>query len=288
MAAAAPYKTDRHGASFAVLNKIVVDDKFNVRKNATPDADFVESVKSNGVLNPVHVRYKGRDRTTLHLIDGERRFNAAKMAGQGSVPVINHGPIDDKESLVISLTANENQKRLTRKEQFSGFQRLKEAGLTEVQISKVMAVDKRTVIEALRVEAKGSRKLKAAASKPVKDGGVPVRAAARAAATLPKKTQNKIIPKMAGKNKTEATKVVRDAEKKIGVKRSGTKPATQAPRTNYKIAADTAERCEAIEKHLRKKLRHNQQHRVHNAQLIIIQCIKGEMTVEQLFGWEGV
>jgi len=206
---------------------------------------------------------------------------------------VNHGFIDDVEALIISLTTNENQKRLSIKERFEGYRRLKAAGLPNAKIAEVMAVDRRTVDEALRIQSKGSKALKKAAVKSTKEGGVATRVASRAA-SLPKIEQKKILPKVKGKPQKEAMLEVRKVEKRIGIKKPG--PDAKAPLTSvpklgvsgYKVAEDVAERCEKIEKILKKKLRYSREHRVLNGQMMVIEVIKGKMDVTDLFEWDGI
>jgi ParB/RepB/Spo0J family partition protein len=286
-------KANKDGVLFATLDSIDIEKGFNVRRNTTPEPELVASVKANGVIHPVHVRWKDRKKTRLFLIDGERRFYAAEKAGLGSIPIVQHGFIGDKDAFVISLTANENQKRLTRKEQLDGFRRLKAQGLSVKQIAGVMAVDTRTVDEAVRVEAKGSKELKAASKKGSKKGGVAPRAAARAS-HLPKEEQKKLVKKMAGKPMEEQLEIVRQAEKRKGITRPGRKkvepkgPKPQKPPKGYRLAEDFVARCESLEKELFKKLRHAPSHRVHTGQLMIIKCLKGECELADVFGWKNV
>jgi len=285
--------TNKEGVQHAAIQDIEVEKGFNVRKNAKPDEELISSVKANGVIHPVHVRWKDRKKTALYLIDGERRINAAMEAGLGAVPIVQHGFIGDKEAMIISLTANDNQKKLTRKEQLEGFRRLKRQGLTANQISEVMAVDKRTVAEALRVQEKGSKGMKKAAQKSVREGGVNPRVAARAA-NLPKKTQDKLVNKVKGKPLTQGLAEVRKAERKEGVKRPGRKattatPATKtSPQAKYQIAEDAAARCKEMEDVIRRKLRLVPTHKVLTAQLWIIEVIKGKMNPQDVFSWNHV
>lgn len=294
--AKAKVKANKDGVLFAALNGIEIEDGFNVRRNTTPEPELIASVKANGVIHPVHVRWKDRKKTRLFLIDGERRFYAAQKAGLGSIPIVQHGFIGDKEAFIISLTSNENQKRLTRKEQLDGFRRLKAQGLSAKQIADVMAADARTVDEAMRVDVKGSKELKQASKKGSKKGGVAPRAAARAS-HLPKEEQKKLVRKMSGKPMEDQLEEVRKAEKRLGITRPGRKKAEpkaaakpKGPKLpkGYRLAEDFVARCESLEKELFKKLRHAPAHRVHTGQMMIIKCLKGECELADVFGWKNV
>lgn len=277
--------------NFYKLDEIEIDPSFNVRKDATPEKELVESVRQNGVVNPIHVRAKNKKEEEVVLVDGHRRFNAAKEAGQQTIPAINHGFINDKVAYLLALTANKDQKKLTHKEQFVGIGRLHKLGATPEEISISMALDVRTVNEAIRVREKAIPGLRKAVKKGLKDGGVNPRVAARAA-TLPRAQQEKLLPKIEGKTKEEAMVEVRKVEAKIGAdeSRPGPKPKARvfAPKGPYKLAEDALERCQSMEKAIRAKLRHAPDHVVLNGQLMVLQCLKGEVHPADLFGWEYV
>ena len=274
---------------YAALKDMEVEKGFNVRRNAKPEPELVQSIQENGVILPIHVRWKNKKQDKFYIIDGHRRYAAALEAGLGSVPIVQHGFIGSKEALIISLTVGDHQKKLSKKEQYEGFRRLKAEGVAVDQIAKVMAVNKRTVEESLRVQATGSKELKAAAQKSVSKGGVHTRVAARAAA-LPPKEQKKVLPKVAGKTEGEAMAELRKVEKKIGIKKPGPTPKAVPPpaQTKYKLADDAAARAEALEKIFRKKLRHAPSHKVLTGQLMVIEILKGKMNVTDLYDWDKV
>lgn len=217
-------KANKEGILFAPIGDIEIEEGFNIRRNAEPEQPLIDSVKASGVIHPIHVRYKGKMKSKLYLIDGERRLRAAKLAKLGSIPIVNHGLIDDREAFIISLTANDNQKKLTRSEQFAGFRRLKEEGLDADSIARVMAVDKRTVAEALVVLEKAAKAVKVAAQKGLREGGISPRVAARAS-HLPKKVQEKVAKTLVGASQKEGLEKVRAVEKKLGIVRPGVKAA---------------------------------------------------------------
>ena len=274
---------------YAALKDIEVERGFNVRGNTKPEPELVQSIKENGVIRPIHVRWKSRKQDKFFVIDGHRRYNAAVAAELGSVPIVQHGFIGAKEALIISLTSNDHQKKLSKKEQFEGFRRLKSEGVEIDKIAQVMAVNKRTVEEALRIQEKGSKELKDAATKSVTDGGVHSRVAARAAA-LPPKEQKKVLPKVVGKKEDEAMEELRKVEKKIGIKKPGPTPREVPPtvQTKYKLADDAPVRAEALEKIIRKKLRHAPSHKVLTGQLMVLEVLKGKMNVTDLYDWDSV
>jgi ParB family chromosome partitioning protein len=277
------------GLNFYPLDEIEVDPDFNVRKNADPEEALVESIRQNGVINPIHVRARNKKGDGVVLIDGHRRLNAAREAEQKTIPAVYHGFINDKTAYLLALTTNKDQKKLTQREQYEGISRLSKLGATPEEISISMAIDVRTVSEAIRVQEKAIPGLKKAAKKGVREGGVNPRVAARAA-TLPKAAQIELLPKIEGKSKEEAVVEVRKMEEKLGVSDSRTGPKPKArvfsPKGPYRLAEDAVSRAQSMEKAIRAKLRHAPDHVVLNAQLMIIQCMKGEVHPADLFGWE--
>jgi len=79
----------KEGITYAPIDKIEVKEGFNVRKDTEPENELVGSVQEVGVLRPIDVRWKNNRRTGLWLIDGERRFRAAKAAGMHTIAVTN-------------------------------------------------------------------------------------------------------------------------------------------------------------------------------------------------------
>lgn len=65
---------------------------------------IVNSIKKNDFYTPLHVREK--DDGTLEIIGGEHRTKAAIEMGIKSIPVINHGKVDDKKAKQLLLVDN--------------------------------------------------------------------------------------------------------------------------------------------------------------------------------------
>lgn len=280
-------KTDKDGKMFVNIEAIEIEPGFNPRSRAKADQELVDSVKATGVAVPLLVRWKNKKKDAFHLIDGERRLDAAKQADLGAVPIVNHGFIDDTEALILALKTGENRKKRSKKDDIAAFKRLKRAGLTVERIAEVMAIDKRTVSEAIRVEEKATKELKAATRKSPKEGGIPTRVAARATG-LPAKEQKKIVKKVAGKSTQAGLREVRKAEIKIGKKHTGKKSQQEeVHQTGYKLAPDAAERCKALEDAVRRRYRLGQTKEL-TAQLKVIECLKGNLKVSDVFSWDHI
>ncbi|WP_374439996.1 ParB/RepB/Spo0J family partition protein [Stella sp.] len=84
-------------------------------------AALVESVREQGILQPILVRRHGED--GWEIVAGERRWRAAQAAGLHSVPVLVR-ELDDRAALEIALVENVQRQDLTALEEAEGYQRL--------------------------------------------------------------------------------------------------------------------------------------------------------------------
>ena len=110
--------------------------------------ELAESIKLNGVLQPIVVRRSG-DR--YQLILGERRLRAAKLAGKGTIPAIVR-ELDDAESLRHALMENLQREDLNPMEEARGYEALKdEFGLSVNDIAGMIGKNRSTVANSLRL-----------------------------------------------------------------------------------------------------------------------------------------
>jgi ParB family chromosome partitioning protein len=84
-------------------------------------AELAESIKAQGVMQPILVRPVGSDR--YEIIAGERRFRAAQMAGLTEVPVLVR-PVSDTSALAMALIENIQREDLNPLEEAQGVHRL--------------------------------------------------------------------------------------------------------------------------------------------------------------------
>ena len=94
------------------------------RKNFDEDAleELTDSIRQNGVLQPILVRKKGQK---YEIVAGERRWRAAKMAGLKEVPVIIRN-YTEQEIVEISLIENIQREDLNPIEEAQAYKRLLE------------------------------------------------------------------------------------------------------------------------------------------------------------------
>jgi ParB family chromosome partitioning protein len=89
--------------------------------NAEALAELAESIKAQGVMQPILVRPVGADQ--YEIIAGERRFRAAQMAGLSEVPVLVKD-VPDTAALAMALIENIQREDLNPLEEAQGVQRL--------------------------------------------------------------------------------------------------------------------------------------------------------------------
>lgn len=120
------------------------------RKNFDETAlnELAESIKNNGILQPILVRKKGK---TYEIVAGERRYQAAKIAGLEEVPVVIR-EISDQEVFQLALIENLQRSDLTPIEEAQGYKQLIEQnGLTQEQLGKVLSKSRSAITNTLRL-----------------------------------------------------------------------------------------------------------------------------------------
>lgn len=111
--------------------------------------ELSESIKTQGVIQPVTVRKMGYDK--YQLISGERRLRASKMAGIKKIPVFIR-VANDEQMLEMALIENIHREGLNAIEVALSYQRLlEECQLTQEQLSEKVGKDRSTVTNFLRL-----------------------------------------------------------------------------------------------------------------------------------------
>ena len=111
--------------------------------------ELAESIKTQGVIQPVTVRKMGRDK--YQLISGERRLRASKLAGLKTIPVFIR-VANDEQMLEMALIENTHREDLNAIEVALSYQRLlEECRLTQEQLSEKVGRDRSTVTNFLRL-----------------------------------------------------------------------------------------------------------------------------------------
>ena len=149
--------------------------------------ELAESIKNQGVIQPVTVRKMGYDK--YQLISGERRLRASKMAGLKTIPVFIR-VANDEQMLEMALIENIHRENLNAIEVAISYQRLlEECQLTQDQLSEKVGKDRSTVSNFLRL-----LKLPAEIQIAIRDGYITM-GHARALVNISDKTQQLVILK---------------------------------------------------------------------------------------------
>lgn len=110
--------------------------------------ELSESIRENGVLQPLLVRKQGNK---YEIIAGERRYQASKMAGLDTLPVIIKD-VDDQKVLELALIENLQRSDLNPIEEAKGYKRLiKTSGMTQEALSRAVSKSRSTITNSLRL-----------------------------------------------------------------------------------------------------------------------------------------
>jgi len=111
--------------------------------------ELAESIKAQGVIQPVSVRKLGFDK--YQLIAGERRLRASQMAGLEQIPAFIR-VANDEQMLELALIENIHRKDLNAIEVAISYQRLiEECDLTQEKLSDKLGRNRSTITNYLRL-----------------------------------------------------------------------------------------------------------------------------------------
>ena len=187
--------------------------------------ELAESIKKQGVIQPVTVRKMGYDK--YQLISGERRLRASKMAGLKTIPVFIR-VANDEQMLEMALIENIHRENLNAIEVAISYQRLiEECKLTQDQLSEKVGKDRSTVSNFLRL-----LKLPAEIQIAIRDGFITM-GHARALINISDTTRQLIILKKIIDEDLSVRQVEMLTHGKTSKKQKNTLPES------YKIQAET-------------------------------------------------
>ena len=116
--------------------------------NETLLNELADSIRENGVLQPLLVRKKGKG---YEIIAGERRYQASKIAGLEELPVIVK-EVDDQKMLELALIENLQRSDLNPIEEAKGYRQLiKASGMTQEAVSKAVSKSRSSITNSLRL-----------------------------------------------------------------------------------------------------------------------------------------
>jgi ParB family chromosome partitioning protein len=119
-----------------------------------PLEELAASIKANGVLQPIVIRALPpgqRDGVRYEIIAGERRWQAAKLAGLKDIPAIVR-ELSDREAALVALIENIQREELTSAEEARAFKRLvDEFALTHQEIADLVGRSRAAVTNLMRL-----------------------------------------------------------------------------------------------------------------------------------------
>ena len=125
--------------------------RYQPRRDMNPTAlqELVDSIKAQGIMQPIIVRLLADDR--YEIIAGERRWRAAQMAGLETIPAIIR-EINDDTAIAMALIENIQREDLNPMEQATAMHRfIEEFALTHQQIAEAVGKARATVTNLLRL-----------------------------------------------------------------------------------------------------------------------------------------
>lgn len=111
--------------------------------------ELAESIKAQGIIQPVVVREQGGKQ--YELIAGERRWRAAQLAGLTEVPVVIKN-VDDRTTMAMGLIENIQRENLNPIEEAQGLRRLiDEFELTHETVAEALGRSRSAISNSLRL-----------------------------------------------------------------------------------------------------------------------------------------
>ena len=152
VAAAEPARPVRRGGPEYLDLDVIAPNPEQPRTHFEPEKlrELAESIREHGIIQPLIV---SRDETGgVRLIAGERRLQAARLAGLETVPVVFHEAADDTELLELALIENIQRADLNPIEEALAYRRLTdEYALTQEECSRRVGKSRAAVANSLRL-----------------------------------------------------------------------------------------------------------------------------------------
>ncbi len=133
--------------------------KYQPRRNMDEESlsELADSIRQHGIMQPIVIRPlldkedKTDEQVTHEIIAGERRWRAAKIAGETSIPAIERA-LSDELAIALALIENIQREDLSIIEQASALQRFhSEFGMSHAMIADVVGKARTTVSNLLRL-----------------------------------------------------------------------------------------------------------------------------------------
>ena len=123
--------------------------------------ELAESIRKNGVMQNRTVVPEDPHQVSYLVVIGNRRMEAAKLAGLAEVPCV-ISDMDHKTQIATMLEENMQRSDLTPYEQAQGFQMMMDLGFTEKEIGEKTGFSEKTVKDRLKLTQFNKKKFESA------------------------------------------------------------------------------------------------------------------------------
>jgi len=139
------------------VNKVsinnIVRNQFQPRKHFNKESltELTQSIKEQGIIQPIVVRPHKNEKGKYEIIAGERRWLASQNAGHHEVPVVIL-KVDDVKSLEFAIVENVQRQDLNPIEEARGYKRLvDDFGYNQDKLSKFISKSRSYIANCLRL-----------------------------------------------------------------------------------------------------------------------------------------
>ena len=133
--------------------KDIIRNKFQPRKHFDKESlsELTDSIKEQGVIQPIIVRPAKSEKGKYEIIAGERRWLASQNAGLHDVPVVILD-VDDVKSLEFAIVENVQRQDLNSIDEARGYQRLvDDFNYNQEKLSKFIGKSRSYIANSLRL-----------------------------------------------------------------------------------------------------------------------------------------
>ena len=135
-----------------VLTLVANDQQPRTQWDNSKLGELAESIKAQGILQPIVAVRDGAGHGKHRIVAGERRWRAAQLAGLEEVPVIFREVADDQQYLELALVENLQRADLNPIEEAEAFEALRDRfGLSQSDIAARVGKSRPAVTNSLRL-----------------------------------------------------------------------------------------------------------------------------------------
>ncbi len=140
---------NQHFAQISDLNRNRYQPRINFDENKIKELS--QSIKKNGLIQPIAVRKDKLEKNKYEIVAGERRWLAAQKAGLHEVPIVVLD-LSDSQTLEVAIVENIQRQDLNIIEEAKGYQRLaKEFGYDQEKIAEFMSKSRSHISNTMRL-----------------------------------------------------------------------------------------------------------------------------------------